>query len=262
MKIPLYQVDAFTSTVFGGNPAAICPLEKWLDDEIMQKIGMENNLSETAFFVKNGDVYEIRWFTPTTEVDLCGHATLASSFIIFNFIEPSLKEITFHTKSRGSLRVFKSEERITLDFPSTPPVPAIIKKEISEGLGKLPMGMFKSRDLMAVYESEEIVMRLEPKFDILKKLDCHAIIVTAPGNNSDFVSRFFAPSVGINEDPVTGSAHTMLIPYWAERLGKPDLHAIQVSKRRGELFCSNKGERVYISGNAALYMKGEINIDD
>jgi PhzF family phenazine biosynthesis protein len=261
MKIPIYQVDAFTSSVFGGNPAAVCPLDEWLDENLMQKIGMENNLSETAFFVKNDEAYDIRWFTPLTEVDLCGHATLASAFVIFNFLKPHLNEITFHTKSRGNLKVFRSGEKITLDFPSTPPVPAIIKREISEGLGRLPMGMFKSRDLMAVYESEEMILNLDPNFEILKKIDCHAFIVTAPGDNSDFVSRFFAPSVGINEDPVTGSAHTMLIPYWSERLGKSDLHAIQVSKRKGELFCSNKGERVHISGNAALYMKGEIELD-
>ncbi|MBN2174932.1 MAG: PhzF family phenazine biosynthesis protein [Bacteroidales bacterium] len=259
-KIPLYQVDAFTDKVFRGNPAAVCPLEIWPDERLMQLIGMENNLSETAFLVKNEDFYEIRWFTPKTEVDLCGHATLASAFVIFNFLEPQLDQVVFKTGKHGILRVFKTDGRITLDFPAMPASPAIIKKEITESLGKLPDELLKTNNLLAVYDSEDTIKSLSPDFNLMKKLEYHGVIVTAPGNNCDFVSRYFAPSVGINEDPVTGSAHTTLIPYWSERLGKDDLVAQQLSERKGQLFCKYLQNRVHISGNAVLFLKGEIQI--
>jgi PhzF family phenazine biosynthesis protein len=259
MKIPFYQVDAFSSKIFGGNPAAVCPLESWPADEILQNIAAENNLSETAFFVQRSKgQYKLRWFTPTVEVDLCGHATLASAFVIFSFIERSLSSVDFETAS-GPLSVAKSGELLSLNFPARKPAPAEASPILSQALGTEPLEVLKARDLLAVFKDESTIRNMIPDFDKLKQIrDVLGIIVTAPGEKSDFVSRFFAPNAGIPEDPVTGSAHCTLIPYWSGRLKKNHLHAFQVSKRGGELFCENAGDRVRISGNAALYAKGEL----
>ncbi len=256
MKIPLYQIDAFTSKVFSGNPAGVCPLENWLSDEQMQSIAMENNLAETAFFVKQHDHYQLRWFTPKVEVDLCGHATLASAFVIFNYLDPAAQSISFQTKS-GTLIVRRESDLLAMDFPARKAKPYSIDIEFFENaLGALPEEILFSRDFLVVFESEQFVRSLKPDMDLLMKLDGLGVIVTAPGDNSDFVSRFFAPKVGIPEDPVTGSAHCTLIPYWAEKLGKKKLHAFQVSPRGGELFCEDLGERVKIAGNAVRYSEG------
>ncbi len=259
MNIPIYQVDAFTDKLFGGNPAAVCPLEDWLDPAIMQKIAAENNLSETAFFTKKKKLFELRWFTPKIEVDLCGHATLASAHVIFNYLGFDEKQITFSSVS-GELGVTRANNRLVLDFPATPPSPMATHEGLIQGLGMRPKEVHKSRDYLALFESEADILSLKPNFDILGKLDCIGIIVTAKGKNSDFVSRFFAPAVGINEDPVTGSAHTTLIPFWAERLKKNVLHAFQLSERKGELFCELADSRVKIGGNAVTFFIGEITI--
>ncbi len=259
MKIPIYQVDAFTDKLFGGNPAAVCPLEEWLSPELMQNIAAENNLSETAFFLRKEKIFELRWFTPLIEVDLCGHATLASAHVLFNHLGYNEELITFSTVS-GELRVAKTNGRLTLDFPSTLPSPAEIEEELIQGLGLRPIEVYKSRDYLAVFGSEADILSLKPDFDILRKLDCLGIIVSAKGKSCDFVSRFFAPAVGIDEDPVTGSAHTTLIPFWAERLKKNTLHAFQLSRRKGELFCEYAGDRVKIGGHAVTFFMGEVSL--
>ena len=260
MNLTIYQVDAFTKEVFRGNPAAICPLENWLEAELMQRIALENNLSETAFFVKNRDVYEIRWFTPTFEIDLCGHATLASAFVIFEVLKLEEKLIKFHSHKSGELSVEKQGDVLILDFPSRPVSPADAPNGLIEAIGKQPKEIFKARDYFLVYETEQEILDIAPDFTALLKIDAHGFIVTAKGETSDFVSRFFAPEVGVFEDPVTGSAHCNLIPFWAQRLGKTKLFGRQISARGGELFCELKGERVKIGGNAVLYLKGEIYI--
>ncbi len=259
MNIPIYQVDAFTDKLFGGNPAAVCPLEDWLSPELMQSIAAENNLSETAFFVRKEKIFELRWFTPKIEVDLCGHATLASAHVIFNHLGFSEEQIVFSTVS-GELRVTSENSRLILDFPATPPSPVEIEEGLIQGLGKRPTEVHKSRDYLAVFGSEADILSLKPNFDILGKLDCLGIIVSAKGENCDFVSRFFAPAAGIDEDPVTGSAHTTLIPFWAERLKKNVLHAFQLSKRKGELFCELAGDRVKIGGHAVTFFVGEVSL--
>ncbi|MCK4465954.1 MAG: PhzF family phenazine biosynthesis protein [Bacteroidales bacterium] len=259
MKIPIYQVDAFTSNLFGGNPAAVCPLTEWIDPGLMQNIAAENNLSETAFFVKKNDLYELRWFTPEIEVDLCGHATLATGHVLFNHLGYAEKEIRFETKS-GRLTVTRSDDFISLDFPARPPEKADPPDRLIEGLGKKPLEVYKSRDYLALFETEKEVLSIQPDFKILEKLDALGIIITTRGDTSDFVSRFFAPGAGINEDPVTGSAHTTLVPFWANRLNKTQFHAFQISKRGGELFCQLVGDRVLISGKAKTYLTGEIEI--
>jgi len=259
MKIPIYQVDAFTSKLFRGNPAAVCPLTEWIDPGLMQSIAAENNLSETAFFVKKNDFYELRWFTPEIEVDLCGHATLATGHVLFNHLGYAEKEIRFETKS-GRLTVKRSDDLISLNFPANPPVKIDTPDNLTEGLGKKPIEVYKSRDYLALFEGETDVLSIQPEFGILRKLDCLGIIITSRGDTSDFVSRFFAPSAGIDEDPVTGSAHTTLVPYWAKKLNKTKFHAFQISKRGGELFCQLTGDRVLISGKAKTYLKGEIEI--
>lgn len=260
MEIKIYQVDAFTDKIFGGNPAAVCPLTSWLDDKTLQSIAAENNLSETAFFVENEDLFQIRWFTPEVEVNLCGHATLASAHIIFTELGFQKEVIQFASKS-GELRVFRKENLLTLDFPTADLAPAIIKGDFSEAIGKIPIGLFHGNNkLLAVYENQQNILEINPDFEKLSKLDYMGVIVTAPGKNSDFVSRFFAPKVGINEDPVTGSAHTLLIPFWADRLDKKELHAFQLSKRKGELFCEYKDDRVWISGHAITFLTGKIII--
>jgi PhzF family phenazine biosynthesis protein len=259
MKIPFYQVDAFSSKIFSGNPAAVCILESWLDTNVLQSIAAENNLSETAFLVpKSKGRYELRWFTPTIEVDLCGHATLASAFVIFSFVDNALTSVDFETAS-GLLSVARSGELLSMDFPSRRPEPAEKSPIIAQALGAEPLAVLKSRDLLVIFENESTVRNMKPDFDKLKQIrDAFAVIVTAQGEKSDFVSRFFAPNAGISEDPVTGSAHCTLIPYWSERLGKNKLHAFQISKRGGELFCENARDRVRISGNAVIYAKGEL----
>lgn len=261
MTLPIYQADAFTDKLFGGNPAAICPLDHWLPEPVMQKIAAENNLAETAFFVPEGDGYKLRWFTPELEIDLCGHATLASAHILFTELGYTKDVIHFHTLKAGTLTVSRQDGLYTLDFPSRVPELVEAPAELIEALGAVPpVETHKSRDYMLIYETEEQVASIQPDFNALAKIDAIGIIVTAPGTNSDFVSRMFAPAVGISEDPVTGSAHCNLIPYWAERLGKSKLHAYQISARRGELWCELKGDRVLMSGKAVTYLKGEIFI--
>jgi PhzF family phenazine biosynthesis protein len=259
MTIPIYQADAFTDKLFGGNPAAICPLTEWLPDATMQQIAIENNLAETAFFVKNEHGYKLRWFTPEYEIDLCGHATLASAHILFTELGFEGEEINFETVKAGVLTVKKDGNKYTMDFPSRPPI--LIEPPIGlvEALGeKQPLEVLRSRDYFLVYESEEDIKDISPDFYALSKMDTVGVIVTAKGDNSDFVSRFFAPGAGIPEDPVTGSAHCNLIPYWAEKLGKNKLHAYQLSSRHGEIWCELQGDRVLITGNAVTYLKGEI----
>ena len=259
-RIPYFVVDAFANQLFRGNPAGVCPLEKWLDDALMQNLAAENNLSETAFFVPRGSDYELRWFTPTVEIDLCGHATLASAFILFSQLNHRGDSVRFHSKS-GPLTVSRSGEVLTLDFPSRPPESCATPKGLIDGLGKQPIEVLKARDYFAIFEKAEDVRSLQPDFRLLGKLD-DKVIVTAPGRDCDFVSRFFAPTAGVNEDPVTGSAHCTLIPYWAKRLRKTKLFARQLSKRGGEIFCEDIGDRVRIGGNAMLYSRGEIELTD
>ncbi|MEP6736220.1 MAG: PhzF family phenazine biosynthesis protein [Chryseolinea sp.] len=262
MKIKMYQIDAFTDRVFGGNPAAVCPLSNWIDDELMQNIAMENNLAETAFFVKNGDVYEIRWFTPTVEVDLCGHATLASAFVLFNYLEHHHDEIVFHSHRSGELLISRKEGLITLNFPTDTLTEVIITDPLVHGFPIKPIKAFKGKThYLFIYRDEHEVLSLSPVFQEIVKLDCRGIIVTARGSESDFVSRFFAPQIGVNEDPVTGSAHTSLIPYWSNELKRNALTAIQLSSRRGHLQCKYLSERVEISGYAKAYLQGEIVIE-
>ena len=259
MKVPIFQVDAFTDHIFGGNPAAVCPLDEWLDDETMQNLAQENNLSETAFFVENGNEYELRWFTPEIEVDLCGHATLATAHVLFEHLSYKWNEIRFNTKS-GILKVSKEGQRLMMDFP-TDDMPQVDPPAVLfQALGVRSDHVFFTDDYMVVLDSEEEVQNLDPDFRLLSEVNARGVIVTAPGNEVDFVSRFFAPGAGIDEDPVTGSAHTKLTPYWSKRLGKDVLEARQISERIGELTCRNKGERTEILGKAVTYMIGEINI--
>ena len=258
-RIPLYQVDAFTDTVFGGNPAAVCPLESWIEPSLMQQIAMENNLSETAFYVKKQDRFEIRWFTPRLEIDLAGHPTLATAHVIFNHTGYDKDKIIF-SSSGGELTVTKADDLLLMDFPSRPPEKVKAPEVLFRGLGLEPMEVWKARDYLVCYPSEEDILAIKPRFHELAEVDCLGIIITAEGNRSDFVSRFFAPRAGINEDPVTGSAHTTLIPFWAKRLNKKSLHAFQLSERVGELFCEDLGERVHIGGRAVTYLQGEIQL--
>ncbi len=259
MKLPIYQIDAFTGEIFCGNPAAVCPLEYWLDDVVLQAIAAENNLSETAFFVDRGDFFQLRWFTPQMEVDLCGHATLASAFVIMNFLNKSLKEVVFGTPS-GELRVKKDRNLYSMDFPAHIPEPCEAPQNLLRAVDIIPKKVFASNYYMLVYNSEADVRQLKPYMKLIKELDRLGVIVTAPGETVDFVSRFFAPAVGIPEDPVTGSAHCTLIPYWAKELNRNKLHALQISTRGGEIFGIDNGDRVTISGKAVKYMEGMIDI--
>jgi PhzF family phenazine biosynthesis protein len=260
MKLRLFQIDAFASRVFTGNPAAVVPLDTWIDDATLQGIATENNLAETAFLVGGQGEYEIRWMTPTAEVDLCGHATLASAWVVFHALEPGRTEVAFRSKS-GPLGVVAEGDRLALDFPSRPPKPSDSDTaSLGDALGRVPALALASRDLMAVYEREEDVRGLAPDMRKVAAFDATGVIATAPGNECDFVSRFFAPAFGIPEDPVTGSAHCTLVPYWAQRLGKTSLHARQISPRGGELFCELHGDRVEIAGRAVKYLDGEIEV--
>lgn len=263
MKFPLYQIDAFTDKLFGGNPAAVCPLEAWLPDEKLQKIGAENNLSETAFIVKEGSGYSIRWFTPTVEVDLCGHATLASAHVVFNYLDFNGDKIVFHSKS-GPLPVKKEPDaRLTLDFPNTKPfVVYAPPPKILKGLKIAGAVVYKGPyDYMVIVESQEEIERLNPDFRILAEVNSRGVVVTGPGNDTDFVSRCFYPQSGIDEDPVTGSAHCMMTPYWADRFGKNHLTAMQLSTRKGYLDCRLDGNRVFLTGAAVTYFTGEMNLE-
>jgi PhzF family phenazine biosynthesis protein len=262
MRLPIYQIDAFTSAVFGGNPAAVVPLEAWLPDTTLQAIAAENNLSETAFFVSEGEDWHLRWFTPTMEVDLCGHATLASASLIFSRLKPDARQARFRTRS-GWLEVTANGDLLSMDFPSRPPVRKTdpgLQAAVTHALGKVPLELWMARDLMVLLETESDVRALKPDLAAIAALDAFAVIVTAPGTDVDFVSRFFAPARGVPEDPVTGSAHCTLIPFWANRLGKSSLVARQVSARGGELFCESRGDRVTIAGRAVLYLEGSIHV--
>jgi len=259
MKIPIYQVDAFSARALGGNPAAVCPLPAWIDDGAMQAIAAENNLAATAYFVPAGDGYDIRWFTPTAEIDLCGHATMASAYVVFNHLKPGSRSVTFGSRS-GPLHVSLRDDRIALDLPARPAMPCEAPAEIAKALGTAPAQTLHAAVLLAVFDSEADVRSLVPDMAAMARVDRHGVIATAPGSDVDFVSRFFAPNLGVPEDPVTGSAHLTLTPYWSERLGKSALRARQVSKRGGELWCEMVGDRVRFAGYAAPYLEGTIEI--
>jgi PhzF family phenazine biosynthesis protein len=263
-RIKMYQVDAFTDTLFSGNPAAVCILDKWIDDKLMQAIANENNLAETAFIVPIDNDFEIRWFTPTVEVDLCGHATLAAAFLLFDILRYSDSEIRFHSVKSGLLTVSKGEGLLFLDFP-TDILNATedgFKMTIEKCIGIKPVEILKGKtDFIAIINGEQLLRSIEVDLDEISKLNARGLIVTAKGDNVDFVSRFFAPQSGVNEDPVTGSAHTSLIPLWSERLGKKRLTAHQLSNRGGQLYCEFKNERCLIGGKARLYLTGEIFLE-
>jgi predicted PhzF superfamily epimerase YddE/YHI9 len=260
MKLPIYQVDAFTSRLFAGNPAAVVLLEAWLPDRVLAAIAAENNLAETAFVIPRGDAMPLRWFTPAVEVDLCGHATLATAHVLFRHLFPSASSITFSTKS-GALSVKRDGDFLRLDFPARPGKPVEISDVVVSALGARPRELYQARDLMAVYETASEVRDFEPDFQRLATLDVFAVMITAPGDGCDYVCRFFAPRKGIPEDPVTGSASCTLVPYWASRLGKTDLVGRQLSPRGGELRCTLAEDRVLIAGRTVEYLRGEIEID-
>ncbi|MFZ2640281.1 MAG: PhzF family phenazine biosynthesis protein [Verrucomicrobiia bacterium] len=259
MKLKQYQIDAFASRVFQGNPAAVCPLKAWLKDEVLQAIAGENNLSETAFFVPIERGFHLRWFTPVAEVDLCGHATLASAHVIFEILNYPERLIEFETRS-GKLIVERKDGLLAMDFPARPLKSCSPPTALIEGLGRRPVEVLVSDDYVAVFESEADVRGLSPDFAKLNQVDLRGVCVTAPGVNADFVSRFFAPKLGVPEDPVTGSAHCELAPYWASRLGKSTLRAFQASERGGELLCTLRGDRVILLGKAVTFMEAEIDI--
>jgi len=259
MKLPLYQIDAFADGPFTGNPAAVCPLEEWLPEATMQAIAEENNLAETAFYVGRDGHYDLRWFTPVREVDLCGHATLAAAHVVFAEGNYGSGRITFSSKS-GPLHVTRKGDWLTLDFPVQPGTPCAVPAGMAEALGATPRECYRAMDYLAVFEREAEIVALKPNFQALTALDLRGVIVTAPGTTCDFVSRFFAPNYGVNEDPVTGSAHCTLTPYWAARLGKTTLDARQLSKRTGTLHCQLQGNRVLISGRTIAYLRGTIEV--
>jgi PhzF family phenazine biosynthesis protein len=269
MKLDIYQVDAFAEKVFEGNPAAVIPLQSWLPAELMQKIAMENNLSETAFIVKTETslgaspegAYHIRWFTPEFEIDLCGHATLASAYIIKNFIEPEAAELAFSTEKVGSLRAVAKEGKYTLDFPSRPPEKTNVPDKLIESLGITnAVEVLRSRDYFVVLPDEDAVRNATPDFELMKQVETVGVVITAKGKTADTVSRCFYPSAGIAEDPVTGSAHCNIIPYWAQKLGKNKLHCLQLSQRGGSMEGEFLGDRVLMTGKCVLFMQGEIDI--
>ncbi|MGH6930460.1 MAG: PhzF family phenazine biosynthesis protein [Dongiaceae bacterium] len=259
MELSIYQVDAFTGRLFAGNPAAVCPLDAWLPDAAMQAIAAENNLSETAFFVPRGEDYDLRWFTPTVETDLCGHATQASGFVVMNRLAPQRSSVRFHTRS-GPLTVTRRDDMFAIDLPAQPPEPCTMPPKFVAALGRKPAQILGAMKYLALYDSQADVAALAPDTAAMMDIDRDGIIVSAPGSDCDFVSRYFAPHAGIPEDPVTGSAHCTLVPYWAKRLGKSKLHARQISRRGGELFCELRGDRVVIAGRAALYLEGRIHV--
>lgn len=259
MKLKLYQIDAFADRVFEGNPAAVCPLDSWLSDDILQYIAAENNLSETAFFVASGDRFHIRWFTPVREVRLCGHATLATAYLLFNIMNCSQEVLQFESQS-GTLTVRRDGQWLVMDFPAQPAQSCDVPPVIAQAIDVAPLLCLKGEDYLVVYQSEEEVRRAQPNMDLLKQLDLRGLAITARGNDHDFVCRFFAPNYGIDEDPVTGSAYTQLAPYWSSLLGKSVLHARQLSRRGGEVRCAMQGSRVEIAGKGRMYLEGTIHI--
>jgi PhzF family phenazine biosynthesis protein len=258
MELTLYQIDAFADRLFSGNPAAVCPLREWLPDQTLQAIASENNLSETAFYIPAGDEFQIRWFTPTAEVELCGHATLATAHVIFHHTGYGRNAIRF-TSRGGELTVTRDNDYLVMDFPAQPATPCSPPKELIEALGSEPVEVLSSADYMAVFSSEDDITSLRPNLEVVKRLDLRGVIITAPGMEVDFVSRFFAPKFGIDEDPVTGSAHCTLAPYWAERLNKTRMTARQLSRRGGEIVCEVVGNRVALTGMAVTYLEGKIS---
>ncbi|OQX27873.1 MAG: isomerase [Desulfobacteraceae bacterium IS3] len=261
MRLPIFQVNAFTDKIFSGNPAAVCPLEHWLSDAVMQHIATENAVAETAFFISRNDGFEIRWFTPEIEMDLCGHATLATAHVIARHLHYHQSSITFRSQS-GDLVVTVEENLLTLNLPSRKPIPSQIPQIILDAIAVEPAAILKARDYVLVFEDEDIIRQLEPKRSLFDQinLDPGGVVVTAPGKETDFVSRFFTPQASIFEDPVTGSSHCSLIPYWSERLGKESMLAMQLSARGGKLYCKNVGDRVLISGKAVTYLEGQITV--
>ncbi len=257
MKFPIYQLDAFAAARFTGNPAAVCPLPEWLPDEVLQSVAAENNLSETAFFVQEAGAYRLRWFTPEAEVDLCGHATLAAAAVVTRILDPGSNEVNFRSRG-GDLRVTSDGELLVMDFPARPGAPVDAPTGLLMGLGVVPREVLVADYYLAVFDSIAEIEAITPDFERLARLDRIGVIVSAAGRDVDFVSRFFAPAVGVPEDPVTGSAHCTLTPYWSERLGRKKLRARLLSRRGGELICEDRGERVSIAGRAVLYLKGEI----
>lgn len=257
--IPIYQVDAFTDKPFAGNPAAVCPLDDWLPDALMQSIAAENNLSETAFFVEEEEGYRLRWFTPMTEVDLCGHATLASAFIVFERIRPHASQVAFETRS-GTLHVGRKKNMLVMDFPSLPGEEVDVPEGFVEAHGMKPAAFVRADKNMAVFDHVQQVYDFVPDLDYIREMEGHGLIVTAQGREVDCVSRYFSPRHGIPEDPVTGSAHCIVVPYWSNRLGRNAIHARQVSARRGDLYCEMAGDRVRIGGLACLVMEGTFRL--
>lgn len=254
-----YVVDAFTDKVFSGNPAAVCIMDQWISDELMLSIAKENNLSETAFAVKEGAGYRLRWFTPGGEIDLCGHATLGTAFVIMNYYEPETGKIDFETLS-GRLTVVKKGSLYEMDFPAYELAPVEITPEMTEAIGARPAEAYMGRDLLCVFENEDIIKSLSPDMEKLKKLDGLLLQTTAKGEEFDCVSRTFAPKLSVNEDPVCGSGHCHIIPYWAGKTGKDELAAYQASERGGVLYCKMEGNRVRMSGNVAVYSVAELFI--
>ena len=260
MKIPIYQVDAFASVIFKGNPAAVCPLKEWLPDQVMQNIAMENNLSETAFFIEDNGIYHIRWFTPKAELDLAGHPTLATAHIILNELDKNINTINFQTKIGDTLKVNLDKNLYIMDFPSRPPKNINEIEILYEALGKKPRELLAHRDLIAIFDNEEEIQSISPNMSKLMQLSYPSIVITAIGNEVDFVSRNFAPKLGIPEDPVTGSSHCELIPYWSKILNKNEMIAHQLSERGGEIYCGYNNERVSLGGEAITFLRGEIEI--
>ena len=262
MKIPIYQIDAFTDKLFAGNPATVVPIDQWLEDDLLQKIATENNQTETAFFLCKDGEYHIRWFTPVTEVDLCGHATLAAAFVLFNCMGLGSNEVVFNSRS-GPLRVVQRNDVLFLDFPSDHLESISIPKELKKAFNISPVKALKGKtDYLLIYKKEDDIMNLQPDIKRISEIDCRGVIVSSPGTRADFVSRFFAPKAGISEDSVTGSTHTTLTPYWAIELRQEQLLAQQLSRRGGTLTCEFKGERIIIGGKATLYMAGYIYYDE
>jgi len=259
MKLKIYQIDAFAKNIFEGNPAAVCPLDSWIDDSLMQKIAAENNLSETVFFVKEGEDFHIRWFTTEDEENLCGHATLASAYVLFELLNYKGKTITFNSKS-GPLKVSKSDDLYTLDFPRNDVTAIALEQKFLDAFDIKPIEVHKSMDYLFVFEKEDDIHNLIPNFEIIKTFDLRGVIVTAKSTKYDFISRFFDPNCGVPEDPVTGSSFTQLTPYWSKRLKKNNFFAKQVSQRGGEVICELQEQRVTISGHAVKYLEGEIDV--
>jgi len=264
MQIPLFHVNAFSEAASGGNPAAVCFLDSWLDDDLHRKVAAENSLSATAFLVRRNGEYDIRWFTPTREVKLCGHATLASGYLLLYEMRPELERVEFQTRFSGVVSVSRRGDLLEMDFPLRAPTAArSVPHELTRALGlrESPSEVLEGSDsLLAVFEDEDVIRRIRPDFDLLEELHPYVVMVTAPGKDADFVSRYFAPSYGVPEDPVTGSAHCALAPYWTQRLGKTQLHARQLSQRGGELWCELAGDRVLLRGKASLTLKGQLTL--